>query len=253
MRSPVPRVVGGADPEQTRERERERAAATCADTPWLSSTSASPAGIDTTNAPRWMRPRQRGFSTTVAIGQGMRRGSPSPRSWSSARVPGVRSRADRAGPRRRGRWQDDRRRRRARRPPGDKVGLVGRNGAGKTTLLRVLGGADPPAASGSAGGPGPPATSRRTLAPTRCPTTPTASPTCSRAAASTTLADRLEKARIAMEEDASQANMNSSSPRRRSSSRKVGYAAESEVRKLADGRRPRRRPPRPHARRALGW
>ena len=136
--------------------------------------------------------------------------------------------------------------------PGDKVGLVGRNGAGKTTLLRVLGGAD--RARGRAGPPraAPPATSPRTPGPTPSPTTPTVLAHVLSGRGLDDLADRLEKLRIAVEEDPSPPQHRAL--RRRAGAirgRRAATRPKPEVRKLAAGVGLRRRPPRPHPRRAL--
>src|SRR5262245_19005964 len=120
-----------------------------------------PAGIDTRNAPRWMRPRQRGFvpgcsSIGTSITGGFGRASvqvktalprvaratkdgPSACPWSSPLL-SVRDLVVEVGGKRIVEGVS------LQVAAGDKIGLVGRNGAGKTTLLRVLGGAASPRA-----------------------------------------------------------------------------------------------------------
>ena len=118
--------------------------------------------------------------------------------------------------------------------PRDKVGLVGRNGAGKTSLLKVLGGerrARRRAGASRKGGFGylpqdPRIDRRRSTAAPR-------SPTCCRAAASTTTLMRIEKLRLAMEEDPTERNVARFSraeervPRRRRLRRRVRGARAS--------------------------
>ena len=85
--------------------------------------------------------------------------------------------------------------------PGDKVGLVGRNGAGKTTLLRVLGGATTPRSGKVQRAK---ATGYLSQDP-RSDAVPDDTNCLAHVLSGRgldTLADRLEKARIAMEEDA---------------------------------------------------
>jgi ATPase subunit of ABC transporter with duplicated ATPase domains len=117
---------------------------------------------------------------------------------------------------------------------GDKVGLVGRNGAGKTTLFRVLGGAAKPVEG----------TVRRPTAvgylsqdpradavpdDTNCLTHVLSGRGLDEAAV------RLEKLRLALEEDASSANINRFAAAHEHFEHLGGYAAESEVRKIVDG------------------
>jgi ATPase subunit of ABC transporter with duplicated ATPase domains len=118
--------------------------------------------------------------------------------------------------------------------PGDKVGLVGRNGAGKTTLLRVLGGATNPRRG----------TVQRARATGYLSQDPRADavPDDTNCLAHVlsgrgldALAHRQEKARVAMEEDASPANVNRYFEAHEQFERAGGYEAESEVRKLAAG------------------
>jgi ATPase subunit of ABC transporter with duplicated ATPase domains len=118
--------------------------------------------------------------------------------------------------------------------PGDKVGLVGRNGAGKTSLLRVLGGEAPPAAGavvrkGALGylpqdprphGAGMEATGLSHILSGRG---------LDEAAA------RLEKLRLALEEDGSERSIARFSRAEEAYFAADGYAAEANVRRLAAG------------------
>ena len=135
--------------------------------------------------------------------------------------------------------------------PGDKVGLVGRNGAGKTTLAqgpRRRG--DPEGGRGPAGVglrvpvPGPP---RRRRARRHDLPRPRALGARARRPR-----DRIEKLRIALEEDPSSENIERFSEAQERFEAAGGYAAESEVRKLAAGVGLRRRPARPPPRGAVG-
>ena len=117
---------------------------------------------------------------------------------------------------------------------GDTVGLVGRNGAGKTSLLKVLGGAAPPYAGKvlHTGGLG--------YLP-QDPKTPAS------AAESTALNHvlsgrgldeaivRLEKLRIRIDEEPSERNIGRYARAQEAFEREGGYAAESEVRRIAAG------------------
>ena len=118
--------------------------------------------------------------------------------------------------------------------PKDKVGLVGRNGAGKTTLFKVLGGEAEPIGGKimRKGGFG------------YLPQDPRiAGIYDGRTAISHILSGRnidddlmrLEKLRIAMEEDASERNVSRYSKAEEEFSIKGGYAAESEARSIAAG------------------
>ena len=118
--------------------------------------------------------------------------------------------------------------------PGDKVGLVGRNGAGKTSLLRVLGGEALPAAGsvvrkGALGylpqdprphGAGVEATGLSHILSGRG---------LDEAAA------RLEKLRLALEEDGSERSIARFSRAEEAYFAADGYAAEANVRRLAAG------------------
>jgi ATPase subunit of ABC transporter with duplicated ATPase domains len=118
--------------------------------------------------------------------------------------------------------------------PRDKVGLVGRNGAGKTTLFRVLGGALEPAGGKvlRKGGFG------------YLPQDPRiAGVLDGRTAVTHVLSGRgiddelmrIEKLRIAMEEDASERNVARYSRAQDAFASSGGYAAESEARSIANG------------------
>jgi len=114
---------------------------------------------------------------------------------------------------------------------GDKVGLVGRNGAGKTSLLKVLGGAAEPAAGvvHVQGGLG------------YLPQDPR--PQGDGTALAHVLsgrgldedADRLEKLRLAVEEDPSERNVHRFARAEERFTAKGGYAAEAEVRRTCAG------------------
>ena len=117
---------------------------------------------------------------------------------------------------------------------GEKVGLVGRNGAGKTTLLRVLGGASRPRT-------GKVQRSRATGYLSQDPRTDRV-PDDTNCLAHVlsgrgldALMDTLEKARVAMEEDASPAHMHHYFEAQEKFEAAGGYAAESDVRRLAAG------------------
>ncbi len=118
--------------------------------------------------------------------------------------------------------------------PRDKVGLVGRNGAGKTSLFRTLGG-DLPAAGGTVlkkGGFG------------YLPQDPRLAGVMDGRTAVTHILSgrgvdedlvRIEKLRIAMEEDSSDRNVRRFAKAEEEFSAKGGYAAESEARSIAAG------------------
>ena len=118
--------------------------------------------------------------------------------------------------------------------PGDKVGLVGRNGAGKTTLLRVLGGSTR-SKSGAvqradatgylSQDPRHDSVSDSTLALTHVLS----------GRGLDELAIRMEKAQIALAEEASSENIHRFSDEMERFAAAGGYEAESEIRKLAAG------------------
>jgi ATPase subunit of ABC transporter with duplicated ATPase domains len=118
--------------------------------------------------------------------------------------------------------------------PRDKVGLVGRNGAGKTSLFKVLGGAVDPTQGkiNRKGGFG------------YLPQDPRIEPALEhRSAISHVLSgrgidetlERIEKLRIAMEEDANERNVARYSREQDLFASSGGYAAESEARSIANG------------------
>jgi ATPase subunit of ABC transporter with duplicated ATPase domains len=118
--------------------------------------------------------------------------------------------------------------------PGDKVGLVGRNGAGKTTLLKVLAGAELPAGGSVVvkGGLGYlPQDPRLDGAPDDLP----ALRHVLSGRGLDEAADRLEKLRLRLEEDPSTRNIERYSRAEERFRLDGGYAAESEVRRLASG------------------
>jgi ATPase subunit of ABC transporter with duplicated ATPase domains len=117
---------------------------------------------------------------------------------------------------------------------GDKVGLVGRNGAGKTTLFKTLGGANPVAKGSvrradSVGYLSQDPRSDSVPDDTNCLTHVLSGRGLDEAAL------RLEKLRLALEEDASSDNINRYSAAQEHFEHLGGYAAESEVRKIVDG------------------
>ncbi len=118
--------------------------------------------------------------------------------------------------------------------PGDKVGLVGRNGAGKTTLFTTLGGAMSPK-SGSVRRDG--ATGYLSQDP-RQELVPDDTSGLAHVLSGRGLddaANRLEKLRLALEEDASERNIARFSDAQEQFENAGGYAAEAEVHRLVDG------------------
>ena len=117
--------------------------------------------------------------------------------------------------------------------PRDKVGLVGRNGAGKTSLFKVLGGASEPAGGKvlRKGGFG------------YLPQDPRIDGVDHRSAVTHVLSgrhiderlERIEKLRIAMEEDSSERNVARYSKAQDEFVTSGGYAAESEARSIMAG------------------
>jgi ATPase subunit of ABC transporter with duplicated ATPase domains len=118
--------------------------------------------------------------------------------------------------------------------PRDKVGLVGRNGAGKTSLLKVLGGASDPQ-RGSVrveGGLGYLPQDPRLDG---VPDDVTALRHVLSGRGLDAALDRIEKLRIQLEEDPSERNVERYSRAEERFRLEGGYAAESEVRRLAAG------------------
>src|SRR3954471_1109343 len=116
---------------------------------------------------------------------------------------------------------------------GDKVGLVGRNGAGKTTLFKVLGGAGTPRGgtvkrTGDTGYLSQDPRQDAVPDDTNCLAHVLSGRGLDEAAA------RLEKLRVALEEDPSDHNIERFSKAQERFEMDGGYAAESEVRKLVD-------------------
>jgi ATPase subunit of ABC transporter with duplicated ATPase domains len=117
---------------------------------------------------------------------------------------------------------------------GDKVGLVGRNGAGKTTLFRTLGGSlDPRSGTvrreGAFGYLSQDPRQDAVPADTGCLAHVLSGRGLDEAA------DRLEKLRIALEEDPSDTNIARFSTAQEHFEDQGGYAAESEVRRIVAG------------------
>ncbi len=118
--------------------------------------------------------------------------------------------------------------------PGEKIGLVGRNGAGKTTLLRVLGGVTAP----RKGTVRRPQASGYLSQDPRSDAVPDDTSCLAHVLAGQGLdriQDDLEKARVAVDEDASTANVARFTELQERFEAAGGYAAESEVRRLAAG------------------
>jgi ATPase subunit of ABC transporter with duplicated ATPase domains len=117
---------------------------------------------------------------------------------------------------------------------GEKVGLVGRNGAGKTTLFKVLGGGSQPRSGvvrreGATGFLSQEPRTGGAVDDTNCLAHVLSGRGLDEAA------ERLEKLRIALEEDASERNIARFTEAQERFEVDGGYAAESEVRRLVDG------------------
>ena len=118
--------------------------------------------------------------------------------------------------------------------PGEKVGLVGRNGAGKTSMLKVIGGADEPSGGSVSyqGGLGYlPQDPRTDMVPDDI----SGLRHVLSGRGFDEAADRMEKLRIRMEEDPSVRNIERYTRAEERFRMDGGYAAESEVRRLASG------------------
>ncbi len=118
--------------------------------------------------------------------------------------------------------------------PGDKVGIVGRNGAGKTSMLKVLSGEVPPTAgkvaiTGDVGYLNQEPKADEVIAGQRV---------IDRVISGRSLdliAEDLEKVRLAMELDPSEANIKKFTRREEAYAMKGGYQAESEAKKILAG------------------
>ncbi len=118
--------------------------------------------------------------------------------------------------------------------PGDKVGLVGRNGAGKTSLLRVLSQEIPPASGriavkGALGYLNQEPKADESIAGQR------ALDRVISGRSLDSLAQDLEKARLSMELDPSEANIKRFTRREEAFAANGGYQAESEAKKILAG------------------
>lgn len=116
--------------------------------------------------------------------------------------------------------------------PGDKVGLVGRNGAGKTSLFRVLGGTDAPH-TGSVDLRG--ALGYLAQDPPRMEAGATALAHVLSGRGLEELGEAVEKLRLAMEEDPTDANLVRFARAQEAFEAADGYAAEAEVRRICAG------------------
>jgi ATPase subunit of ABC transporter with duplicated ATPase domains len=117
---------------------------------------------------------------------------------------------------------------------GDKVGLVGRNGAGKTSLLKVLGGEDPPAA-GVILRPGAVGYLPQDPKPRGAGVDATALSHVLSGRGLDEAARRLEKLHAQLDEDPSERNVRRFANAEDAFRLAGGYAAESEVRRIAAG------------------
>ena len=117
----------------------------------------------------------------------------------------------------------------------DKVGLVGRNGAGKTSLLKVLGGAADPYAGVVHRTRRPRLPARRTRGSTASTTPPPAVRHILSGRGFDEAMVRIEKLRLQMEEDPSERAVSRFTRAEEQFRLDGGYAAESEVRRIAAG------------------
>ena len=117
----------------------------------------------------------------------------------------------------------------------DKVGLVGRNGAGKTSLLKVLGGAGRPLRRRRAPQRRPRLPARRTRGSTASTRPPRPCATSSPGRGFDEAMVRIEKLRLQMEEDPSERAVSRFTRAEEQFRLDGGYAAESEVRRIAAG------------------
>ena len=117
---------------------------------------------------------------------------------------------------------------------GDKVGLVGRNGAGKTSLLKVLGGEDPPF-SGLVHNQGALGYLPQDPRPTGSGVDATALSHILSGRGLDEAARRLEKLRLAVEEDPSDRNVARFARAEDAFRSEGGYSAEADVRRICAG------------------
>ena len=119
--------------------------------------------------------------------------------------------------------------------PRDKVGLVGRNGAGKTSLFQVLGGESEPTAGRVHPQGRRSATCPRTRASPACSTAAPPSPTSSPGRGIDDELERIEKLRIAMEEDPTSATSRATAGPRTSSARTAATPPTARPARIAAG------------------
>ena len=135
---------------------------------------------------------------------------------------------------------------------GDKVGLVGRNGVGKTSLLKVLSG-EAPAAQGVVARTGAVGYLSQDPSPRGSGLDGTAIAHVLSARGLDAASRRLEELHRSMADDASPRNVRRYSDAEDAFRNAGGYAADSEVRRIAGRARPRCRSARPSDHRALRW